>query len=228
MQPLDSPARDHASHDDTTSLLPLEPERFVQALADVVFGDPAKGVSPSPALRNRFLVAFAQGEFTRTQLIAYGIQHYQLVNNFTRDLEHALVCAPTRSVDDWRVKSFIAENLYEEYGEAVSGEDHPSLYRRFLRSAGITEVLGLDPMLPDEELAHTLERDLVLFRETKEFIDQHLRMAASFARSPLRPRPTSYSYFSSSAWKRGWSRSASRAVTTPINGGALTLPDPFS
>lgn len=83
-------------------------------------------------------------------------------------------------MDDWRVKSFIAENLYEEYGEALRGEDHPSLYRRFLRSAGITEVLGLDPMLPDEELAHTLERDLVLFRETKEFIDQHLRMAASF------------------------------------------------
>lgn len=180
MRPLDSPARDDANKDDATSLLPLKPERFVEVLAAVVFGDPAKGVPPSPALRNRFLGAFARGEFTRTQLIAYGIQHYQLVNNFTRYLEHALVCAPTRSVDDWRVKSFIAENLYEEYGEALRGEDHPSLYRRFLRSAGITKVLGLDPMLPDEELAHTLERDLVLFRETKEFIDQHLRMAASF------------------------------------------------
>jgi pyrroloquinoline quinone (PQQ) biosynthesis protein C len=180
MQPLHSPARDDANKDDATSRRPLKPERFVEVLAAVVFGDPARGVAPSPALRNRFLVAFAQGEFTRTQLIAYGIQHYQLVNNFTCYLEHALVCAPTRSVDDWRVKSFIAENLYEEYGEAVRGEDHPSLYRRFLRSAGITEVLGLDAMLPDEELAHTLERDLVLFRETEEFIDQHIRMAASF------------------------------------------------
>ncbi len=84
MRPLNWPARDHASNDEATSLLPLKPERFVEVLAAVVFGDPAKGVAPSPALRNRFLVAFAEGEFTRTQLIAYGIQHYQLVNSFTR------------------------------------------------------------------------------------------------------------------------------------------------
>jgi len=111
MRPLNSPARDDTGKDDATSRLPLKPERFVEVLTALVFGDPGGGVTPSPALRNRFFAAFSQGEFTRTQLIAYGIQHYQLVNNFTRYLEHALVCAPTRSVDDWRVRSSLRSSL---------------------------------------------------------------------------------------------------------------------
>lgn len=176
------------NHDDSTGrapaaldrFLPQEPQRFVQALAALLFGDPAAGTPPSPALCNRFLTAFAQGEFTRTQLIAYGVQHYQLVNNFTRYLESALLCAPTRTADDWRVKSLIAENLYEEYGKAILREDHPSLYLRFLRSAGLTDELGLDGETPDEELARILRREIVLFRETREFIDRHVQLSRSF------------------------------------------------
>ncbi|MBI4513284.1 MAG: iron-containing redox enzyme family protein, partial [Gemmatimonadetes bacterium] len=78
------------------------------------------------------------------------------------------------------VKSLIAENLYEEYGKAILGEDHPSLYRRFLRSAGILEELDLDPGTPDEELARILEREIVLLPETRNFIEQHVQMAQSF------------------------------------------------
>lgn len=158
----------------------LQPECFVRELMEGVFGHPERDLPPSEALSNRFLSLFANGMFTREQLIAYGVQHYQLVARFTKYLEYILLSAPTRTPDDWKVKAFIAENLYEEYGEQVRGDDHPALYRKFLLTAGIADVLKVDSPLSEDDLKEILEKYIVVFPEVEAFIRAHMDMAHNF------------------------------------------------
>jgi pyrroloquinoline quinone (PQQ) biosynthesis protein C len=106
-----------------------------------------------PAVDHPFLRRFAAGDFSRRRLHAYAINHFPLVEHFTKYLEYLLPLLPTRTAEDWRLKSLVAENLYQEYGEAVLGEDHPRLFVRFARSVGIEETLGLSPSASDEETA---------------------------------------------------------------------------
>ena len=157
-----------------------KPECFVNELMEAVFGSSENGIPPSQALNNSFLSLFARGTFTREQLIAYGVQHYQLVSHFTRYLEYILVYAPTRTSEDWKVKAFIAENLYEEYGEHIRDEDHPALYRKFLSTAGIADVLNVGSTLSDNDLKEILEKYIVVFPETERFIREHMDMAQNF------------------------------------------------
>lgn len=71
-------------------------------------------------------------------------------------------------------------SIKAEYGKAILGEDHPSLYLRFLRSAGVTDELNLDGETLDDELARILRREIVPFPETREFIDRHVQLSQSF------------------------------------------------
>jgi pyrroloquinoline-quinone synthase len=150
--------------------LQTSPAAFAAEMERLVFGD---AEARHPAVDHPFLRRFAAGDFDRRRLHAYAINHYPLVEHFTKYLEYLLPLAPTRGAEDWRLKSLIAENLYGEYGEAVFGEDHPRLFVRFARSVGIEETLGLprdadDAAVSDAMLAHPLR-----LPAPAEFVSRH-------------------------------------------------------
>ena len=92
----------------------------------------------------------------RDEFCRFGLQHYPLVCHFTRYLELLLLSAP-----DSRDKLWIAKVLVDEYGEGSRGLDHATLYRDFLRHAGVGEGEQLSVRL------HTVVTD---------FITEHLRI----------------------------------------------------
>ena len=126
-------------------------ERFLDALEVEVRGH--------PALHHPFLLRFAQGGHRRLQLWAFGLQHYQLVRVFTAYLE-----ALHKSVPDPEVRDWIHRVLEDEYSHPHSFErSHSALYRKFLRSLGLTEE--------DWDRAEALP-------ETQAFITHHIELTA--------------------------------------------------
>ncbi len=115
-------------------------------------------VRTHPAVNHPFLARVAVTPFSRHDYRSYGLQHYPLVHLFTTYLERLLCNAP-----DSEAKLWLARVLVDEYGEGSQGQDHPTLYRLFLRSAGAA---------PDEELRTPLAS------EVTSFIRMHLRMTA--------------------------------------------------
>ncbi len=89
-------------------------------------------IEQHPALRHPVLAWLESEAAGRNAFSAFGLLHYPLVCRFTSYLERLLIAAP-----DSRAKLWIAKVLVNEYGEGSEGRDHPSLYRDFLRTAGV-------------------------------------------------------------------------------------------
>jgi len=116
-------------------------------------------VRAHPALHHPFLRRFAQGGSQRLQLWAFGLQHYQLVRVFTSYLEALQKSIPEPHIRDW-----IQRILEDEYARPHTHDrSHPALYRRFLRTIGLSEA--------DWEHAEALP-------ETRAFIERHLELTS--------------------------------------------------
>lgn len=126
----------------------MSARRFLVALREEV--------RTHPAVNHPFLARVAVTPFSRQDYRSYGLQHYPLVHLFTTYLERLLLSAP-----DSEAKLWLARVLVDEYGEGSEGEDHPTLYRRFLRAAGAAD---------GDELGTALAP------EVTGFLSTHLRM----------------------------------------------------
>ncbi len=149
---------------------------FAVELESWVFGDAARRHA---AVDHPFLRRFRAGDFTPRQLHAYAINHFPLVEHFTKYLEHLLPLLPSKSAEDWRLKSLVAHNLYQECGEAVTGQDHPRLFVRFARSVGVLETLGLPPTADDADVAEAMLAHPLRLPEPARFIAAHDELCRS-------------------------------------------------
>ena len=87
-----------------------------------------------PGVNHIFLNRLATMPFTREDYLVFGLQHYPLINCFTHYMENLLVRAPNSEAKLW-----LAKVLVDEYGEGSEGDDHSTLYLKFLRAAGVQE-----------------------------------------------------------------------------------------
>lgn len=105
-------------------------------------------IAAHPALSHPILHWLAEDSRGRDEFLAFGLQHYALVSNFTSYLEELLVAAP-----DSQSKLWLAKVLVDEYGEGSAGRDHAQVYRDFLAAAGAGEGQELATPLHVEVLA---------------------------------------------------------------------------
>jgi pyrroloquinoline-quinone synthase len=88
-------------------------------------------VERHPAVNHLFLSRIATAPFSREDYRVFGENHYPLVYSFTSYLEALLGRAPGSDSKLW-----LAKVLVDEYGEGSEGNDHATLYRRFLDACG--------------------------------------------------------------------------------------------
>ena len=88
-------------------------------------------IQSHPALSHPVLDWLARTAASRSDFLAFGLQHYALVSNFVSYMEELLVTAP-----DSQSKLWLAKVLVDEYGEGSDGQDHATIYRRFLAASG--------------------------------------------------------------------------------------------
>lgn len=105
------------------------------------------------AVRHPLLARLADD---RAALVTFGRQHVALVGCFTKYMEWLLLRAPSSSDKLW-----LAKVLVDEYGEGTDGDDHDTLYRRFLASLGVPRG-AID--------------DIALLDEVGAFVDAHVAM----------------------------------------------------
>ncbi len=115
-------------------------------------------VQTHPGVNHLLLSRLATGPYTRRDYRVFGLQHVALVGFFTRYMELLLLRAPSSTEKLWLAKVLVAE-----YGEGSDGDDHETLYRRFLAAAG----------------AHEAEMDATpLCPEVWAFVREHLRITS--------------------------------------------------
>jgi len=88
-------------------------------------------IETHPGTNHIFLNRLATGRFSREDYRVFAENHFPLVCVFTSYLERLLVRAPTSDAKLW-----LAKVLVDEYGEGSRGEDHATLYGKFLRACG--------------------------------------------------------------------------------------------
>lgn len=115
--------RPRAVNTDTT----LGARRFLKQLREEI--------RRHPGVNHIFLNRLATMPFTREDYLVFGLQHYPLINCFTHYMENLLVRAPNSDSKLW-----LAKVLVDEYGEGSDGDDHSTLYLKFLRAAGVREA----------------------------------------------------------------------------------------
>ena len=84
-----------------------------------------------PAVNHLFLNRLATTPFSKEDYRVFAENHFPLVCVFCSYLEALLVRAP-----DSEAKLWLAKVLVDEYGEGSEGDDHSTLYARFLDAAG--------------------------------------------------------------------------------------------
>jgi pyrroloquinoline-quinone synthase len=93
--------------------------------------------------KNKMMHALFNGELERDRMKLWAKQLYLLTRTGPRFLSSI-----HSNCDDFRVASWLVQNLYEEYGEMSEGRDHPSLCRNFGRALGMSvEELEAGPIL---------------------------------------------------------------------------------
>ena len=93
--------------------------------------------------KNKMMHALFNGELERERMKLWAKQLFLLTRTGPRFLS-----AIHSNCDDFRVASWLVQNLYEEYGEMSEGRDHPSLCRNFGRALGMSiEELEEGPIL---------------------------------------------------------------------------------
>jgi pyrroloquinoline-quinone synthase len=113
-------------------------------------------IEAHPAVNHLFLNRLATSPFSREDYRVFAENHFPLVRVFTSYLETLLLRAPTSESKLW-----IAKVLVDEYGEGSQGQDHGTLYARFLSAS------GGDPTTTDEA---------ELPKPALEFIRDHRRL----------------------------------------------------
>ena len=113
-------------------------------------------VAAHPGVNHLLLSRLRTGRYTKGDYRVFGLQHYPMVGTFTRYMELLLLRAPSSEQKLW-----LAKVLVDEYGEGSDGEDHASLYLKYLYSMGVE---------PGEE------ESTPLCTAVWEFIGNHLRI----------------------------------------------------
>jgi len=93
--------------------------------------DLRKEIASHPGVNHLFLQRLATSPFSKSDYRIFAENHYALVCVFTSYLEALLFRAP-----DSESKLWLAKVLIDEYGEGSNGDDHATLYSRFLESTG--------------------------------------------------------------------------------------------
>jgi pyrroloquinoline-quinone synthase len=92
-----------------------------------------------PGFQHYFWKWFALGDFTEAQLRHFALVYYQHVKRFRLYIAGAITISPAEDL-----QRVLAENLADEYGVALAGQpladSHPEMYRKFMRSLGLSEV----------------------------------------------------------------------------------------
>src|SRR5829696_481707 len=92
--------------------------------------DLRREIEAHAGVNHLFLARCSTSPFSREDFRVFGENHYPLVCVFTSYLERLLVRGPASESKLW-----LAKVLVDEYGEGSRGDDHATLYARFLRSA---------------------------------------------------------------------------------------------
>jgi pyrroloquinoline-quinone synthase len=132
--------------------MPASVEEFERALRALVEQDLRSGRDP-------LLDRLRQGPVEPPVLRGWTAQYYLVVREFARFLSAIHSRCP-----DFGARALIAENIYEEHGRFVTGEDHPALMRRFGRATGLTD----EEMEDAAPLPETAAYVTTLFRLTQE------------------------------------------------------------
>ena len=85
------------------------------------------------AIHNSFLTRFRDGELSDEEFHEFAVQFYSFVRFFPRILAAQLV-----NTEDEAVADELTKVLYSELGDGLVKNRHELLYRRFLRSIGIS------------------------------------------------------------------------------------------
>ncbi|MFJ7182257.1 TenA family transcriptional regulator [Streptomyces massasporeus] len=106
-------------------------------------------------LSHPFLALVASGRADPEHLVAWGLQERHVSYAFPRSIGLLISCA-----DDFRMRTVLAENLWEEFGEGDPDQAHAVLLDRLLESMGVGRD-QLDCAATDGTLAFlTTQRDL--------------------------------------------------------------------
>lgn len=110
-----------------------------------------------PALVHPFLGRFGQGDTREEGVRTFAIQYYRHVR-VSRLYLAALI---SNCGHDEKLQLALAEILFDEYGHLDPEETHPALYRRFLRTLGVTEEeWEVPPTIPEVQLYISAHREL--------------------------------------------------------------------
>lgn len=110
-----------------------------------------------PALVHPFLGRFGQGDTSEEGVRIFAIQYYRHVR-VSRLYLAALI---SNCGHDEKLQLALAEILFDEYGHLDPEETHPALYRRFLRTLGVTEEeWEVPPTIPEVQLYISAHREL--------------------------------------------------------------------
>ena len=119
----------------------MNSQEFLEQLKREVIGH--------PALVHPFLERFGEGDASEAGVRTFAIQYYRHV----RVSRLYLASLISNCGYDEKLQLALAEILFDEYGHLNPEETHPALYRRFLRSLGISEEEWEAPRtLPEIEL----------------------------------------------------------------------------
>lgn len=88
-------------------------------------------ISAHPAVNHLFLQRLATSPMAKQDYRVFAEHHFPLVCAFTSYLELLLLRAP-----DSEARLWLAKVLVDEYGEGSEGQDHATLYARFLDATG--------------------------------------------------------------------------------------------
>lgn len=88
-------------------------------------------IEAHPGVNHLFLARCATSPFSKEDYRIFAENHFPLVCVFTSYLERLLVRAPTSDAKLW-----LAKVLVDEYGEGSDGDDHATLYGKFLQASG--------------------------------------------------------------------------------------------
>src|SRR5215213_4896908 len=107
-------------------------------------------------LRHPFISVIRTASLTSEQLRAFALQYTAYCDLFPKCL-----AAVAANVPDDHTRFALIENLWEEHGSGDLKESHRALFRRFLKSLGIS----------DEQ-----ERTIALLPSTKEYVETVFRL----------------------------------------------------
>jgi pyrroloquinoline quinone (PQQ) biosynthesis protein C len=128
------------------------------------FADDLLAIARSQTRRDPFLEAVCSGQIGRAGLKLWSLQALLFVRDFTD-----MLIAIRQNCPHADAKQLLAENIREEQGCGIEGQDHYSLLKRLSKSLGATDE-EIDEAAPLLETAEYLEYCRRIARES-HFVD---------------------------------------------------------